>query len=608
MARVLRRPDSPAPPAGTAGGRGGGARGPTGEIALDLSAVPFSRRGCWLNLATPRRASEQPLGLGLYLRSSRARGVSPQREHFLIELVRDGRVRPHRVEATAAVVALVPADGSAGRVELLVEGAATLRARGDGVGLRLTCALPSRLAPAAKAIATFPGPTQVDINLRACLRRYRFTALRGAIAGPAAARPEDAAPVIEIGGDGGGWELAVDDFGSAWEERVRQPFGLVRAHGLARFEAFGRKLPRTPRVWVAARWLAAYLLWSCTKSPEGLFRHEPVLMSLNWMDGVWSWDNVFNAVALAGADPALAFDQLRLMVDNQDRLGAYPDRVDDLVRHYNFSKPPVQGVLLEELERVHPAWWTPARTRVLVDSVSRFTRWWLRHRILPGRSLAHYLHGNDSGWDNSTIFRQGAPLEAPDLNALLAVQAAWLARKEAERGRRRAAAGWRAVANRLAGDLIAQLWRDGQFVGCKLPEAEPVRARSLVDCMPVVLGRRLPPEVARALVRRIRTFLTPVGVASEQPGSPDYAEDGYWRGPVWGASTYLIVLGLESLGERALARTVARRFCATCARSGFAENFHAFSGAPLRDPGYTWTAGIFLLLAARFQRRPQSGR
>ena len=69
-------------------------------LVLDLAAVPFSRRGCWLNLATPRRAREQPLGPGLYLRSSRARGVSPQREHFLLELVRDGRVVPHRVRAT----------------------------------------------------------------------------------------------------------------------------------------------------------------------------------------------------------------------------------------------------------------------------------------------------------------------------------------------------------------------------------------------------------------------------------------------------------------------------------------------------------------------------
>jgi hypothetical protein len=42
---------------------------------------------------------------------------------------------------------------------------------------------------------------------------------------------------------------------------------------------------------------------------------------------------------------------------------------------------------------------------------------------------------------------------------------------------------------------------------------------------------------------------------------------------------------------------VARRFCETCRTSGFAENFDAITGAPLRDKAYTWTASVFLLLA-----------
>jgi hypothetical protein len=27
--------------------------------------------------------------------------------------------------------------------------------------------------------------------------------------------------------------------------------------------------------------------------------------------------------------------------------------------------------------------------------------------------LCHYLHGNDSGWDNSTMFDEGGPLRDP---------------------------------------------------------------------------------------------------------------------------------------------------------------------------------------------------
>ncbi len=38
----------------------------------------------------------------------------------------------------------------------------------------------------------------------------------------------------------------------------------------------------------------------------------------------------------------------------------------------------------------------------------------------------------------------------------------------------------------------------------------------------------------------------------------------------------------------------------TCAVSGFAENFNAVTGDPLRDPAYTWTSSVFLTLAREF--------
>src|ERR1051325_8570090 len=57
---------------------------------LDLATTPFSRRGCWLNLAI----KQQPLGIGLYLRSNHASTVNQPREHFLISLLRDNQTTP----------------------------------------------------------------------------------------------------------------------------------------------------------------------------------------------------------------------------------------------------------------------------------------------------------------------------------------------------------------------------------------------------------------------------------------------------------------------------------------------------------------------------------
>ena len=106
-----------------------------------------------------------------------------------------------------------------------------------------------------------------------------------------------------------------------------------------------------------------------------------VFMSLNWMDQVWTWDNIFNLLALAESDEDLAFEQLMVVADHQDEHGAYPDGLNDGFKHYNYSKPPVQGVLFAWLEQRQPNFFTPTRRREAYDTVSRFTNWWLNHRL-----------------------------------------------------------------------------------------------------------------------------------------------------------------------------------------------------------------------------------
>jgi glycogen debranching enzyme len=216
---------------------------------------------------------------------------------------------------------------------------------------------------------------------------------------------------------------------------------------------------------------------------------------------------------------------------------------------------------------------------------------------LPGRQLCYYLHGNDSGWDNSTQFDEGVPLEAPDLNAFLVTQAEALASLADRVGKKRDARRFEQTAVELTDALVSQLWDGDQFVGLK--DGRRIRSESLIPCMPLVLGERLPEDIRKTLVKRVRRHLTAWGPATEMTDSPKYSKDGYWRGPIWGPSTVLIRVGLERAGEQALARTVANRFAMLCRKSLFAENYDAITGAPLRDPAYSWTASAFLFLADR---------
>jgi glycogen debranching enzyme len=340
------------------------------------------------------------------------------------------------------------------------------------------------------------------------------------------------------------------------------------------------------------------VLWSATVDPAGFLHRPAVLMSKHWMDKVWSWDHCFTAIALATGDPDLAWDQFHLPFDHQDPTGALPDSVTHSEVLHNFVKPPVHGWALRHLRRRLPA--PPDRTR-LTETYRRLAAWtgfWLTHRRAPGRRLAHYQHGNDSGWDNATTFDGDRVIETADLNAFLVLQSRELASLAGELGHPDDARRWRAAADTLRSALLDELWQGTRFAARATHTGRLRPSSSLLDLMPIVLGGDLPPRVTGRLAAGIAGHLTEHGPATEPAGTPHYAADGYWRGPIWAPATVLIEDGLRRAGHADLADTVSRRFRALCERSGLADNFDAVTGAGLRDRAYTWTAAGYLILAA----------
>ena len=82
-------------------------------------------------------------------------------------------------------------------------------------------------------------------------------------------------------------------------------------------------------------------------------------------------------------------------------------------------------------------------------------------------------------------------------------------------------------------------------------EANPT---GLLSLMPLVLGDLLPAHIREKPVEVLkRDFLTDNGLATEMPASPKYEPDGYWRGPIWAPTTYLLVDGLRRGGYAELA-------------------------------------------------------
>ena len=230
--------------------------------------------------------------------------------------------------------------------------------------------------------------------------------------------------------------------------------------------------------------------------------------------------------------------------------------------------------------------------------MEKHTNFWFDYRDDNHNGLPQYHNGNDSGWDNATVFDVGFPMEGPDLSAFLVLQMDVLADLARHLGREDKAVEWSQRSDALLTELLAAFWVDGRFVFRNaLTGAYTQGSRSLLPYIPLILGEKLPVAIREKLIAELSDpagLVTTFGPASEHPDSSLYDPDGYWRGPIWAPSTFLIVEGLKAAGAPDLARSIALKFCALCEQSGFAENFDALTAAPLRDRAYTWTSSVYL--------------
>lgn len=556
--------------------------------------IPFSFHGSWLNLSPV--TAEGRIESDIHLITHQT-GFHP-----ILRLVPvlDGR----RVDTTwSADPASLRWTHERGTIEAAFESADTVRIPGRGLALRLPAHRSTLAAHSGTYCFTDPMDGSWVLTVYESGRRYRITTLRGVVRpgdGPdGLSGPGDRGLLVGPGPDGDGWELAIEEFTTARRPYHRSiPFERVRANAAAEFGSFLQDVApwRSPEYPATA--LAGYVLWSATVRPGGFLGRPAVLMSKHWMDKVWSWDHCFNAIALAAGRPALALDQFLLPFDHQLAHGALPDSVSHSGVLANFVKPPVHGWALRQLRARLPADLKPDVLAEIYAKLAAWSQFWLDFRRAPGQRLPHYQHGNDSGWDNSTVFDAGPVTRSADLAALLAGQLHELAGLAGDLGRPVEQHRWRRLAAELREAMVDELWTGRQFVARHAITGAAAPSASLLTLLPLTLGSQLPPPVRQQLIAALPAHLTEWGLATEPITSPHYRSDGYWRGPIWAPPTVLLVEALQRLGRPELAGDLSARFRRLCEKSGFAENFDALTGAGLRDRAYSWTASSYLILAA----------
>jgi putative isomerase len=565
-------------------------------LYFDIRSIPFSRRGSWLSFSFITGDFAKRTGLeGLFLRTVRDCGDS--REILRVETVAEGHLVPFEIEASPFLLRLVADEGL---IEILMPEADTVRVRGRGVGMRLTAIAKSEFEtflPAndrAWVFNSFGSATSLYLHI-----------LEGDLTVDAPWVEKHVTHLtldISAKGKSDTFQVILQEFKSGLPDLKgnQRSFEQDLVGVSEDFELFKAGLPEIPAEYESEKELAAYINWSCLVDPDGLIRRPAMLMSKNWMTNVWSWDHCFNALALSYKNPELAWDQFMLFFDHQDRFGAIPDSINVSKAVWNFAKPPIHGWAL--MKMIENGAVDTRRMEEAYPPLCRWTEWWFKYRDYDGDGIPQYNHGNDSGWDNGTVFNRRPPIESPDLVTFLILQMETLAQVAARLGRDDEAGTWNERWRDLLDKFLQHSVRRDRLVALGSGSHEEVPNESLLPYMALLLGNKLPEKVLHKLVESLQEagFLTEWGAATERTTSPDYLPDGYWRGPIWAPSTLLIADGLLNAGEADLAYSVVQKFARMIKKSGFAENYNALTGEGLRDRAYTWTSSTFLVLAHDF--------
>lgn len=605
-------------------------------MLIDLKKMSYSRPGAWLEIVRrdgfyPGAYPQEP---GIFLSTFQS-DAGPREAFQIIPLSLGGEPIPFEVRATTTAVTLFAASG---RVDIVLDAEGNLRIRGTEAGFRLY-----RQEPDDRGYkADYPfvcGANRIQVNAFRTRKQYMITTIQGrsVIDAPwdgitcermtidflpegvgakigQGTRPEKATATDEaalawaetatahdeaILGEA---EIVLEAFDASWRPRgYAEGFDACLAESEQSFQNWLAKRPLEDAGHPELRELAAYTQYAPIVSPSGLLARTTMLISPGF-NGVWSWDHCFNAMALARLQPELAWEQLLIPFDYQDQFGAIPDVVKNRDIVWGFSKPPVHGWALRYmLERTDAI--TNEQLASFYPKLEAWTNWWFDYRDYDGNGIPQYNHGNDSGWDNATVFEVAGAVESPDLSAYLVIQMEALADVADRIGRAAEALAWRERSQGLLERMIAYFWNGEKFIAKRCATGETIDTASLLHWMPVILGARLPEDIRRRMAEALGTegpFLTEWGLATEQPASPHYRPDGYWRGPIWAPETFIAADGLRHAGETELAREIARRFVALCAKSGMSENFDALTGEGLRDRFHTWPADVYQMFAVDY--------
>jgi putative isomerase len=556
------------------------------QINIDISKTPFSMRGSYMAVKDRKE--------GLTIANLRA--MSDIWGFIRIEF--PDTLKNYKLIATANELVL---ERENSRIRVTFENPSVLRIRGENTGVMLI---------SEKDVELLPISNNQWRMFQGWYERYLITGIQGNI--KANYKQTNASlnrnPVYEnvsytlIPDVSSNCEFAVEIFKSEWVPKTYTlSFNQCSNSLQESYTNWSKAFPKMPEKYSPMAQISQYLLWANSVAPEGPLTRESIYMSKNWMCNIWSWDHCFNALALANYYPKLAWDQIMVVFDNQNELGALPDMINESRTTWGFLKVPVHGLIIREMMAKKGAV-DKKKLQEIYEPLKKWTDFWFLYRDDDHDGIPQLNHSNEAA-DGATPFDVGLPIESPDLSAYLIIQMDVLADIANKLQKPSESSKWKERSEKLLKLMLDKQWNGEKFISYKSGTIEyNLKSKSYPQFIPLLLGQKLPKEIREKLVAQLKTsgMITPYGYASESTKSELFDQYSYWRGPVWAPYNYMIVEGLLACGENAMAKDLAEKFCNNVEKSGISEHFDPVTGEGIGDPGYSWTAAVYLEFVNRF--------
>lgn len=341
--------------------------------------------------------------------------------------------------------------------------------------------------------------------------------------------------------------------------------------------------------------MQSVLAWDTVYDPADAVVVTPVSRNwnINWsrvsdvLGGyvLFDWDTYFASEMLSVDNRELAYCNAIEITKAVDLCGFVPNFISsNNAVSYDRSQPPVGSRAIWTIyERYHDKWFL----ELLYPRLLRWNKWWMENRECEGllcwgstpwngekytderlaRENAVLECGLDNTWvyDNAGFFldKHIASYNDVGLSAMYAMDCQFLEKIALELGKKAEAKEIHARGQAMKAN-IQDLWceEDGAFYCKDLKTGELVRRMDPTNFYPMICGAATPEQASRMINEHLLNedeFWGEWVIPCTPRNVPEFKDNTYWRGRIWGPTNFLVYLGLMNYDCMDVRKQVAEK-------------------------------------------------